>query len=198
MKLIKIKDKNSSNDGVTLDEKKSASAPVLATTSNPDWEALGVADGGTVNGKPRFIVDSKAVINTHSGFKKKLLCGGPTFTAGQACAFSCTFCYVETMIFKKNQRLQAIAKERGLKFEEMVVEIKDAATKAREFLTKKNGNLRGKTADFDVLMQEIFKKCEKNDYALIILDPVYKLMVGKSENLAGGVGALCRQLERLA
>lgn len=43
------------------------------------------------------------------------------------------------MIFKKNQRLQAIAKERGLKFEDMVVEIKDAATKAREFLTRKNG-----------------------------------------------------------
>lgn len=127
------------NSVTATEQINNASAPVLATTSNPDWETLGVTECGTANGKPRFIVDSKAVINIHSGFKKKLLCDGPTFTAGQACAFSCTFCYVETMIFKKNKRLQAIAKERGSKFEDMVVDIKDAATKAREFLTKKNG-----------------------------------------------------------
>jgi hypothetical protein len=59
-------------------------------------------------------------------------------------------------------------------------------------------NLRGKTADFGALVQQILKKAEENDYAMIILDPVYKLMVGKSESMAGGVGALCHQLERIA
>ncbi len=59
-------------------------------------------------------------------------------------------------------------------------------------------NLRGKTEDFDALMQEILKKCEEHNYVMIIIDPIYKLNLGKSENLAGGVGALCHQLERIA
>lgn len=59
-------------------------------------------------------------------------------------------------------------------------------------------NLRGKTADFDALEAEIFKKCEENEYAMIILDPIYKLMVGKSENMTSGVGSLCSKLEHIA
>ena len=59
-------------------------------------------------------------------------------------------------------------------------------------------NLRGKTADFDALAEQIIKQAEVGNYALIIIDPIYKLMVGKSENMAGGVGALSHQLERIA
>lgn len=59
-------------------------------------------------------------------------------------------------------------------------------------------NLRGQTADPAALIQQIIKHAEQKDYALIIIDPIYKLMAGKSENMAGGVGALCHQLERLA
>ena len=93
-----------------------------------------VEEKGEACGKPRFVIDSNAVINDKSGFSKKLLCDGLTFTAGQACAYSCTFCYVES-ILKKVKRLRQIMTERKLKFEGMVVEIKDAAKKVREYLT---------------------------------------------------------------
>ena len=59
-------------------------------------------------------------------------------------------------------------------------------------------NLRGKTADFEALVMNIIKEVEGKNYALIILDPIYKAMVGKSENMASGVGVLCHQIERLA
>ena len=59
-------------------------------------------------------------------------------------------------------------------------------------------NLRGKTADFEALVANIIRKVEGKNYALIVLDPIYKAMVGKSENGASGVGVLCNQLERLA
>jgi hypothetical protein len=48
----------------------------------------------TMNGKPVYSVPAKAVINLDSGFKHKLLCDGPTFSTGSACAYSCAFCYV--------------------------------------------------------------------------------------------------------
>lgn len=90
---------------------------------------------GKACGKPRFVIDSDSVLNDKSGFSKKLLCDGLTFTAGQACAYSCTFCYVGPTL-KKLKRLQHIMKDRNLKFEGMCVEIKDAAIKVREYLTK--------------------------------------------------------------
>lgn len=54
----------------------------------------------TMNGKPVFTVPSKSVINFDSGFKQKLLCDGPTFTAGTACPYSCSFCYVPSQMNK--------------------------------------------------------------------------------------------------
>jgi len=59
-------------------------------------------------------------------------------------------------------------------------------------------NLRGKTADFEALVMNIIKEVEGKNYALIILDPIYKAMVGKSENMAGSVGVVSNQIERLA
>jgi len=59
-------------------------------------------------------------------------------------------------------------------------------------------NLRGRTADFEALIQNIIKETEGNGYSLIILDPIYKAMVGKGENMGTSVGVLCNQLERLA
>lgn len=53
-----------------------------------------------MNGKPVYHVPAKSVLNMNSGFKHKLLCDGPTFTAGSACAYSCTFCYVEDLMRK--------------------------------------------------------------------------------------------------
>lgn len=59
-------------------------------------------------------------------------------------------------------------------------------------------NLRGKVSDFETLVSLIGKETEGKDYGLIIIDPIYKLMGGKSENGAGSVGTLCNQMERIA
>ena len=58
-------------------------------------------------------------------------------------------------------------------------------------------NLRGQTADFETLLVSIIQRALKENYKLCILDPIYKTMVGKSENTASSVGALCNQIEQL-
>ena len=57
--------------------------------------------------------------------------------------------------------------------------------------------LRGASANPEELLERIIDETRADHYALIILDPIYKLMVGRSENMAGGVGALCHNVERL-
>lgn len=57
--------------------------------------------------------------------------------------------------------------------------------------------LRAQGADFDTLLERIIERIKGERYALIILDPLYKLMVGRSENTAGSVGVLCHQIEQL-
>ena len=54
-----------------------------------------------------FLVAGKTVINFDSRFDKKLLCDGMTFTTGQACVYSCSFCYVEAMQKKAVDRFKA-------------------------------------------------------------------------------------------
>lgn len=58
-------------------------------------------------------------------------------------------------------------------------------------------NLRGQTADFEALTEDIIQRTGQGNYSLIILDPIYKAMVGKSENTAGSVGVLCNQIEQI-
>lgn len=53
-----------------------------------------------MNAKPVHWRNAKTVLNMDSGFRHKLLCDGPTFSAGDACAYSCSFCYVEAMTHK--------------------------------------------------------------------------------------------------
>lgn len=53
-----------------------------------------------MNKKPVFFRAAKTVINMTSGFQEKLLCDGPTFSTGDACAYSCAFCYVPAMMQK--------------------------------------------------------------------------------------------------
>lgn len=60
-----------------------------------------------MNGKPVFEVPAKSVINFKSGFGHKLLCDGLTFSAGSACAYSCTFCYV-TDLMRKSPHLENV------------------------------------------------------------------------------------------
>jgi RecA-family ATPase len=57
--------------------------------------------------------------------------------------------------------------------------------------------LRGQSADFDELLGDIIQRIQDEKYSLIVLDPIYKLMVGRSESTASGVGVLCHNIERL-
>jgi predicted transcriptional regulator len=59
-------------------------------------------------------------------------------------------------------------------------------------------NLRGYGADFRELVPKIIQKCRGQDFALIVLDPIYKLYGKTDENAAGDVAALLNSLESLA
>jgi hypothetical protein len=59
-------------------------------------------------------------------------------------------------------------------------------------------NLRGHAADFRQLIPHIIARARREGFALIILDPIYKLYGGTDENAAGAVAELLNSLERLA
>jgi len=59
-------------------------------------------------------------------------------------------------------------------------------------------NLRGYGADFRELVPKVIQKCRGQDFALIVLDPIYKLYGKTDENAAGDVAALLNSLESLA
>jgi DNA repair photolyase len=80
----------------------------------------GAAARTTMNGKPVFVVEAKSIINTKSGFEKKLLCDGYTFSMGDACAYRCAFCYVPSM-YNKLERVRELKAKHGLEHEGMVV-----------------------------------------------------------------------------
>lgn len=104
----------------------------------------------TMNGKPAFTVPMKTHINFKSHFGKKTLCGradengkwldeGPTFTAGQACAYSCNYCYVDSMQTKSRARFES----QGVKYDEkghfgVVIRNADAVEGVRKQLLSRN------------------------------------------------------------
>ena len=59
-------------------------------------------------------------------------------------------------------------------------------------------NLRGHAADFRQLIPQIIQRCRAENFALIVLDPIYKLYGNTDENSAGNVALLLNALERLA
>ncbi len=54
----------------------------------------------TMNGKDVLFRPAKTVLNMESKFREKLLCDGPVFSLGDACAYKCSFCYVPSMMLK--------------------------------------------------------------------------------------------------
>lgn len=59
-------------------------------------------------------------------------------------------------------------------------------------------NLRGHAADFKTLIPKIIERARHESFALIILDPIYKLYGNTDENSAGNVALLLNSLETLA
>ncbi len=53
-----------------------------------------------MNKKPVLWRTAKTVLSKNSAFQEKLLCDGLTLNAGDLCTFSCSFCYVESQIWK--------------------------------------------------------------------------------------------------
>lgn len=82
-----------------------------------------------MNGKPVFTRPAKTVINFESAFSHKLLCDGPTFSAGDACVYSCAFCYVPDLV----RKLRATAVMEGIvgKHEDIVIRRANAVAIAR-------------------------------------------------------------------
>ncbi len=96
-----------------------------------------VEERKTMNKKPVFTVPAKTVINFASEFEEKGLCDGPTFSTGSACAYSCSFCYVETQM-NRNPHLEPVRKA-GMAFEDVVVRREKALELIRQQLTGKDG-----------------------------------------------------------
>jgi hypothetical protein len=59
-------------------------------------------------------------------------------------------------------------------------------------------NLRGHGADFRRIVPKMIERCRADNFALIVLDPIYKIYGGTDENAAGDVAALLNEIERLA
>jgi len=87
----------------------------------------------SMNGKRVYVVPAKSVLNMKSGFRHKLLCDGPTFTAGSACTFSCKFCYVEDLM-RKSPHMQGVDQPH----EDVVIRREGAIEALRRQLTHGN------------------------------------------------------------
>ena len=105
----------------------------MTTNLSPGSTESRPTERATMNGKPVFSVPAKSVINFDSKFKEKLLCDGPTFSAGTACAYSCAFCYVPDMFRKQTPWLQKHGVEG--RHEDIVVRREGAAQLMLEQLT---------------------------------------------------------------
>jgi hypothetical protein len=57
--------------------------------------------------------------------------------------------------------------------------------------------LRGQNVDAEDFLGGLANRVRESGYSLIIIDPIYKLMVGRSESSTRGVGMLCHDIERL-
>lgn len=97
----------------------------------------------TMNGKPVHFIDAKSVLNLDSGFKHKLLCDGPTFSMGTACAYSCSFCYVPDAMRKSPHLLNADRTPRFQeRHEDMVIRRKNGVELLQSALMHKSGKRR--------------------------------------------------------
>lgn len=90
-----------------------------------------------MNGKTVFTREAKTVINFESNFSHKLLCDGPTFSAGDACVYSCAFCYVPDLV-RKLRAIPQFDHVKG-KHEDIVIRRGRAGEIARQQLTDRYG-----------------------------------------------------------
>lgn len=58
-------------------------------------------------------------------------------------------------------------------------------------------NLRGKTCPMDKLAPKLIRRCQKDDYTAVIIDPIYKVITG-DENSAEQMSKFCNQFDKVA
>jgi hypothetical protein len=90
----------------------------------------------------------------------------------------------EIQDYSWQKRIAAVAKAKG------ITALKHDAIKL--------WNLRGHAADFKTLLPQVIDQTKDAGFALIILDPIYKLYGACDENKAGDIAALLNGMEALA
>jgi DNA repair photolyase len=101
-------------------------------------------------GKPVIYRDAKTALTLDADeFHEKWLCDGITLNLGDACVFSCEFCYVEAQMRKLDSRLVAdyntaegLTGEKALGFRDLVIRRRNAVELVKGQLTKSDGTPR--------------------------------------------------------
>lgn len=97
----------------------------------------------TMNSKPVLYRDAKTVLKTDAeAFGEKLLCDGLILNPGDACAYSCAFCYVGPMMRHHTPPVLLAHKERTgelLEFSDAVIRRKDSVKILLGQLLKSSG-----------------------------------------------------------
>jgi hypothetical protein len=130
----------------------------------------GVLAGSSKTSKTWILLDLAICVSTGARFIKWNTTQGKVL-----------FVNMEIDLAFLKQRLQTLVEKKGC-----------GSLDDLHFLT-----LRGRSDSPEELLETIAQRAQGDDYALIILDPIYKLMVGRSENTAKGVGLLCHHIEQL-
>jgi len=78
----------------------------------------------------------RRILNMSSAFKHKLLCDGPTFSAGDSCRMKCSFCYVES-IFGRDPKIQNALANAATTFDQAVIRRNNPVHNLQEQLLNK-------------------------------------------------------------
>lgn len=105
-----------------------------------------------MNKKPVLYRDVKEPLTLNAkGFHEKLLCDGIIFNLGDACAYSCEFCYVEESMFRFVAPIirasthtdgQLGSKVDALRFQDVVIRRRGAVQRINARLVRPDGSLR--------------------------------------------------------
>jgi DNA repair photolyase len=90
-----------------------------------------------IHKKPVYLVRTSPFFDK-SGFAHKKLCDGKTFTAGTACAYSCTYCYVEGQTLR-HAAVSTVLQHSKLPFNKVVIRRAEAVRQLALQITRRAG-----------------------------------------------------------
>ena len=90
-----------------------------------------------IHKKPVYLVGTSPFFDK-SGFSHKKLCDGKTFTAGTACAYSCTYCYVEGQTLR-HKAVGKVLQHSKRPFNKVVIRRIEAAKQLALKITRRAG-----------------------------------------------------------